>query len=220
MTSIAQMEVYSTGRSEEQFLKFNPQYDIQVILIESLFEERNFLRRTMVGLARALGGRGIGAVIADIPGCGESLLALDEVAVADWYEAIARISDHLTAEYGWPPHLASIRGGALLDHTAKAASWWRFAPVSGHDLLRPMRQAQRLGGTDEIERLAGYPISPAMIVDLEAAVPQSPAGPVRESPVAMTGTPLWRLAEPAEDSALVDGLTSDLVEWIRTCAAA
>jgi len=174
----------------------------------------------MIGLARALGNREIGAVIGDLPGCGESLLGLDEVTIEDWREAIFRLGKDLTKDYGSPPHVASIRGGALIDHAATASSWWRFACASGQDLLRPLLRTQRISGAGNGNLFAGYPTSSRLIKELETATPEDVAGPFRECSVPVIGTPLWRRAEPDEDAALTGALADDLAQWIRTCAAA
>jgi hypothetical protein len=219
MTSALQTGRYATGRGEEQFLRFLPKNDIHIILIEPFFEERNFLRRTIVTLARSLARRDIGSLIPDLPGCGESMLDIGDVTFADWESAIGDVSNFLTDETGRKPHIASMRGGALLDRAADGASWWRFAPATGADILRPMHRAQQLSGA-EGEALAGYAIPPAMIREIERAVPEPPTGPLRECAVTTPGTPLWRRAEPGEDLALVEAMADDLADWVKTCAAA
>lgn len=211
---------YPTRTGEEFFLRFFPNSDIQIIIIEPLFEERNFLRRTIVQLARALAIRGVGCLVPDLPACGESHWAISDIRLTDWRTGVADAAEWLRKESGQPPHVAALRGGALLDDAVNGASWWRFAPATGEELLRPLRRAARISG--EQSGLAGYELDPDMIADLEHAAPRQPAGPMRiHAPApADVETPLWRRAEPSEDAFLVNMLADDLSDWVRACAAA
>jgi len=216
MTALAETGCYQSRRGKEQYLRFLPQSDTQVYFIEPFFEERNFLRRTLLELARALAQQGIGSFIPDLPGTGESELALSDIYLSDWREAITDTSQWLSDAAGQPPHIAALRGGALLDDAAVGASWWRYAPAAGMEILRPMRRARLMTGEDAI--LAGYAISPRMIAELEQASPQVVAGPLHECRAQSKGAALWRRAEPGEDRDLVTALAGDLVQWVHSCA--
>lgn len=209
---------YPSRTGLEQFLRFYSNSHIQVILIEPLFEERNFLRRTVVEIARALARLDIGSFIPDLPGCGESQWDISDVRLSDWRTAVVDAVTWLARENGRVPHIAALRGGCLLDEAGKAASWWRFAPATGAELLRPLRRASQFSGNEE--SLAGFALQTDMIADLERAVPSEPLGLFRQCNIESTGTPLWRRAEPAEDQRLVDALAGDIGAWVHTCAAA
>jgi hypothetical protein len=218
MISTPEVGHYPTRTGQEQFLRFNPNNDIQIIIIEPILEERNFLRQTVADIGRALAGANIGCLIPDLPGCGESLWDTDALTLADWRTTIRDVSDWLNQQTGRPPHIAALRGGALLDDAARGASWWRFAPATGAELLRPLRRSGRFSGGET--ELAGYALSPEMIADLNHASPRPPSGPSREYKPEMAGAPLWRRAEPGNDRALVAGIADDLTAWVRSCAAA
>ncbi len=215
MTALAETGCYKSRRGEEQYLRFLPHSDLQVYFIEPIFEERNFLRRTLLELARALAQQGIGSFIADLPGTGESELILSDLYLSDWREAVTDTTQWLSDAAGQPPHIAALRGGALLDDAAVGASWWRYAPATGMEILRPMRRAGLIAGEDAT--LAGYAVSPRMIAEIEQASPQVAAGPLHECRAQSEGAPLWRRAEPGEDRDLVTALAEDLAQWVRSC---
>ena len=210
---------YPTGGGEELILRFGASYATQVVLIESLFEERNFLRRIAVQVGRALQSYDIGCSIPDIPGTGESLIDMADVTFPGWQHAVADAARFVEKKNGTLPFIAALRGGALIDHTASAKAWWRFAPAAGAELLRPMRQARRIRGAADQQDHAGYRLNEAMVAALDAAMPQSPTGPLRQTPVRPDGIAPWRLAEPGDDQALANALADDLAQWIATCAA-
>ncbi len=215
MTALAETGCYQSRRSEEHYLRFLPQSDIQVYFIEPFFEERNFLRRTLLELARALAQQGIGSFIPDLPGTGESELTLSDIYLSDWREAVTDTTQWLSDAAGQPPHIAALRGGALIDDAAVGASWWRFAPATGIDILRPMRRASLMTGEDAT--LAGYAIPTQMLAEIEQASPNAVDGPLHECRAQSAGAPLWRRAEPGEDRDLVTALAGDLVQWVRSC---
>ena len=210
---------YPTGGGEELILRFGASYATQVVLIESLFEERNFLRRIAVQVGRALQSYDIGCSIPDIPGTGESLIDMADVTFPGWQHAVADAARFVEKKNGTLPFIAALRGGALIDHTASAKAWWRFAPATGAELLRPMRQARRIRGAADQQDHAGYRLNEAMVAALDAATPQSPTGPLRQTAVRPDGIAPWRLAEPGNDEVLANALADDLAQWIATCAA-
>ena len=214
--SALRFETYRTGGSSETMLALGPKDGLQVIFVESFLEERNFLRRTVVGIARRLAGRGIGCVIPDLPGSGESLVSLEEVDLAQWRKALADAAATIADASGRLPLIASFRAGALIDDAADGVGWWRYAAASGTELLRPMRRAEKLGGTP----YAGYRLGHALLAALDDASPTLPPGPLREAEVASTGAALWHRSEPTEDIALTDALSDDLALWVDICAAA
>lgn len=171
----------------------------------------------MVG--RALDNAGIGLTFAALSGTGESLTEVQNVRLSDWREDAAAVIAEIK-----PIVIASLRGGSILDDCGPAKGWWRVAPESGARIVRDLRRTQRTGESD---LYAGNRLSEAFLADLEGAAP-APVAPLRtvrlESDAAgadakLPGTPLWRRAEPGEDAELAAAMTSDLIQWVRQCAA-
>ncbi|WP_447764047.1 hypothetical protein [Sphingopyxis panaciterrae] len=202
-----------------------------VLIVPPLFEEANRTRRTLVLAMRALGAQGFTAILPDLPGQNESLVALEDVDLAQWQAALADV----TAAIDGPVLIASVRGGALVDHAAKAAGWWRLAPAGGAALLRTLMRARvssdREAGLatsldslqDEAKSapllLAGNRLSPAMMAQLGTAEVQ-PASPLRNVALGadgIPGTPLWLRAEPGEDGAMARAIADDIAAWSATC---
>ena len=204
-----------------------------VLFVPPLFEEANRTRRTLVLAMRALAADGFATLLPDLPGQNESLVPLEQVDLASWQSALADAA----ATIDGPLIIASLRGGALIDHTAQAAAWWRLAPVGGASLLRTLMRARvaadREGGVtsslDSLQTeaatapllLAGNRLSPAMITQLGGAEVQ-PVAPARTVSLgsgadAITGTPLWLRAEPGEDAAMAAAIAADISAWSTTC---
>lgn len=202
-----------------------------VLFVPPLFEEANRSRRTLVLAMRALTAHGLAAVMPDLPGQNESLIALEDVDLSVWQAALAGAA----AGINGPVLIASVRGGALIDHRAKAAGWWRLAPVGGASLLRTLLRARvsgdrEAGVTSSLENLqetaktepqllAGNRLSPAMIAQLSGAEIQ-PVAPLRTVALGadgIAGTPLWLRAEPGEDAAMAEAIATDIAAWSKTC---
>ena len=202
-----------------------------ILIVPPLFEEANRTRRTLVLAMRALAASGFAAVLPDLAGQNDSLVALDEVDLARWQGALAGTA----AEIDGPVIVASVRGGALIDHKAKAAAWWRLAPVGGASLLRTLMRARvaadrEAGVNSSLESLqsaaqsesvllAGNMLSPAMVTQLGAAEAQ-PVEPLRSISLGadgVAGTPLWLRAEPGEDAAMAYAIAADIAAWSKTC---
>ena len=101
---------YSWRGGEELWPRYGANLPIQAIIIQPLFEEANRCRRLLVSVMRGLAANGIGSVLPDLPGTGESRTEISEVAFSDWQEALSAFVE--TVE---PVIIASLRGGALLD---------------------------------------------------------------------------------------------------------
>ena len=204
-----------------------------VLIVPPLFEEANRTRRTLVLAMRALAAQGFAAAMPDLPGQNESLMPLEDVDLAAWQAALAGVA----ATIDGPLLVASVRGGALIDHRVKAAAWWRLAPVGGSSLLRTLLRARvsadrEAGVTSSLESLtetarreplllAGNRLSPAMIAQLGAAEVQ-PVEPLRSVALGadgIAGTPLWLRAEPGEDAAMAVAIADDIAAWSATCGA-
>jgi pimeloyl-ACP methyl ester carboxylesterase len=202
-----------------------------VLIVPPLFEEANRTRRTLVLAMRALAAGGFAALLPDLPGQNESLVPLAEVDLDRWRDALAEVA----AEIEGPVVVASVRGGALIDHRAQAAAWWRLAPVSGASLLRTLMRARvtadrEAGLASSLESLqedakgaplllAGNALSPAMVAGLASAEAQ-PVELLRSVALGaegIMGTPLWLRAEPGEDAAMAQAIAADISAWSTTC---
>lgn len=204
-----------------------------ILIVPPLFEEANRTRHTLVLAMRALAADSFAALLPDLPGQNESLVPLESVDLASWQNALAEAA----ATIDGPPIIASLRGGALIDHHPKAAAWWRLAPVGGASLLRTLMRARvaadREGGVtsslDSLQAeaatapllLAGNRLSPAMIAQLGSAETQ-PVARLRTVTLgsgadAIAGTPLWLRAEPGEDAAMAKAIAADIAAWSTAC---
>ncbi|BBB09234.1 hypothetical protein [Sphingopyxis sp. EG6] len=204
-----------------------------LLFVPPLFEEANRTRRTLVLAMRALARHGLAAVLPDLPGQNESLVPLAQTDLHRWQEALAEVSATLDG----PVIIASLRGGALIDHRASAAAWWRLAPIGGASLLRTLMRARvaadrEAGLTSSLDSLqaeaataplllAGNLLSPAMMGQLGSAAVE-PVAPLRTVTLgsgadAIAGTPLWLRAEPGEDGAMAEAIAADIAAWSQTC---
>ncbi|HMO74998.1 MAG TPA: hypothetical protein PKD48_06610 [Sphingopyxis sp.] len=202
-----------------------------ILFVPPLFEEANRTRRTLVLAMRALAGEGFATLLPDLPGQNESLTPLEAADLESWHSALADIA----AAIDGPVIVVSLRGGALIDHRAKADAWWRLAPASGASLLRTLLRARvsadrEVGVTSSIESLteaarseplllAGNRLSPAMIAQLGSAEAQ-PVEPLRSIALGadgIAGTPLWLRAEPGEDAEMARAIAADITAWSKTC---
>ena len=204
-----------------------------VLFVPPLFEEANRTRRTLVLAMRALAANGFTALLPDLPGQNESLVPLDQVDLSIWQAALADTA----ATVDGPLIIASLRGGTLIDHHAKAAAWWRLAPAGGASLLRTLMRARvaadrEAGITSSLDSLqaeaataplllAGNRLSPAMLAQLGAAEVH-PVHPPRTVTLgsgadAIAGTPVWLRAEPGEDAAMAEAIAADITAWSATC---
>ena len=202
-----------------------------ILIVPPLFEEANRTRRTLVRAMRALAADGFASVLPDLPGQNESLVPLVEVDLDNWRDALAGVAAGIEG----PVLIASVRGGALIDHRAKAAAWWRLAPVGGASLLRTLMRARvsadrEAGVTSSLESLqedaktaplllAGNLLSPAMVAQLGASEAQAvePLRSIGLGAEGIAGTPLWLRAEPGEDAAMAEAIAADISAWSKTC---
>lgn len=219
-------ERYSCGGCEEWMAVRGPVDGPRVMIVPPLFEEMNFTRATLTAFAGDLAERGIATWLIDLPGTGESARPLEAVTWVEWRDAVAAAA--LTIGR---PHVAAIRGGALLDDTAAVASRWRFAATPGASLIRQMERAQAIGDREgrrppadpsaPSRDLIGYQMPHAFVESVRSAVPANPHGSIRTVPFPLpdsaSGIAPWRRAEPAADVALAAALAADLAEWIDRC---
>ncbi len=225
---------YRWRGGEEAILRLGDAADVTLLILPALFEEANRMRRFTVAVMRSLAARGIGSMLPDLPGTGESLIPLAEVGFDHWRDAVAALSTSVRAQERRCLTLA-IRGGALLD--GMADDGWRLAPETGERLLRDMVRATALTGGISARDLdarvrtspitfAGNTISPALYTGLQtAALPDARrrtarlADDVAPADTRLGGTRLWRAAEPGDDPALVTAAVDDIAFWVAQCVA-
>jgi alpha-beta hydrolase superfamily lysophospholipase len=207
---------------------------LTVLVLPALFEEANRMRRFTVSLMRALATRGIGTLLPDLPGTGESLTRLADVSLPDWQDAVTELMASVRRDDGRCLTVA-IRGGAILD--APADHGWRLASESGERVLRDLVRATALSSgisATELDRLAraeattlaGQTLSPDLygaLVSTQVSTTNRRTARLTDdaghSDVSLSGSRLWRNAEPGDDPDFVQAVASDIAEWAVTCAA-
>ena len=198
------------GGGREAQLRFGPGGVPRVVVALPLYEEANRTRPLAVTLLRLLAARGIGGVLPELPGTGESLIATRDARLADMRAAFAAVA-------GRGDVAVAIRSGALIDTGAAVRSRWHLSPVEGSDLVRELGRVDDGAGA-----FAGNVIGERMMAELAAAHPASARvvrleSDPRDAAVKLPGSPLWRRAEPGNDPALAAALAADIAAWVATC---
>lgn len=227
------MEARVAAPASEHILRIVPDGPARatILFLPPLFEEANRTRRTIVLAMRALAAEGLATLLPDLPGQNDSLVPTVEVDLDRWRQALAETA----AMIDGPVVIASLRGGALIDHGAAAAAWWRLAPVGGTSLLRTLLRARvaadrEAGLTSSLEdlqdrarheplMLAGNLLSPAMMAQLGSAeaVAVAPLRAIGLGAEGIAGSPLWLRVEPGEDAEMAAAIAADIAEWSRSC---
>jgi hypothetical protein len=205
----------------EFMLAHGPNSGPQLIVLQPLFEEMNRCRATIAAVCRALGERGIGCWLPDLPGTGESLRDIASTSWQDWVSATVAASETVREATGRLPSTIAFRGGALLDRTTGVPGW-RLAPTSGRSLLSDLRRSALASGGDPAHP-AGYPLS-ATLAEMLSTADAEPAPDVRTLRLAsddrpadhhIEGTPFWRRPEPTFDAVMTELLVNDIADWAR-----
>lgn len=220
---------YHFAGHDEHVLCFGAGSSRQILIIPPLFDEMNRCRRMLVQAMRGLAERGTGSFLVDLPGCNESLTALEKQSLSTWREAVGAATEQLGAT-----HIASLRGGALVDNGTASLPHWRLAPAKGSSLLKTMIRT-RIAGDKEAGkstseaglmeaaktgpiRLAGNMLGPAMVAELESAEPVDVTKlTVRTLGQDIAGSTLWLRAEPQDDSVMSAAIAADLGQWSTSC---
>ncbi|WP_440978042.1 hypothetical protein ACQHGV_09765 [Sphingomonas pseudosanguinis] len=228
------IDFYDGPGGREAMLCLGPAQGPVVLVALPFWEEANRTRVVAVAMLRALARHGIGGVLPDWPGTGESLVETEKASFAQWRLAHRSVAEMLAARrcYG-----VSMRGGTLVDGLADLAGRWHLAPMTGEAVLRDvirLRAAAGLRGdehgvfgAESPVRVAGNRVSPHFLAELAGATPLAPeAIPYRvvrlghdRAPADRTidAVPPWRRAEPQEDPELAATLAEDIAQWIATC---
>jgi hypothetical protein len=219
---------YEFGRQQEYCLSFGyAGTSPSILIVPPLFDEMNRVRRMLVEAMRALAERGVRTLLPDLPGCNESIASLDAQTLECWQDAVEAASSQLGAT-----HIASIRGGCLIDHKPSLPHW-RLAPAKGGSLLKMMLRTRiaaerENGATVTIEQLmamsqsaplelSGNVLGVAMLYSLDKADP-APVENMREVMLAdIAGTPLWLRAEPQDSPEMSAAIAADLDRWSAQC---
>ncbi len=193
----------------------------RLILFEPLFEERNRCRRFIAETARRLNEAGLTVAIPDLPGSGESLVGIENLNFSDW-AAAARSACIAIA----PSAIISFRGGVLVVPCDTTLSHWSFAPEQGSRIVRDLERIRAAAGASAIG-YAGHPLTAKFLEELASvSLPKEERvhivrllSDAADAHAKVTGSPLWRRAEPGEDGALSDALADNIAEWGQQCGA-
>lgn len=208
---------YDWPGGREAMLRFGPADGPVVIAALPLFEEANRTRAFVVTILRALGRQGFSALLPDLPGTGESVVATSAARLADWRAAFASAA-------GGGAHAISLRGGALIPG-GSLRSHWQLSPLDGDAQHRELMRLKAAGSDDAL--IAGNAIDPSLLEEIATATAAEklPARVVRldsdprDADLKLTGGPLWRRTEPDNDIVLAEILANDIVAWVRACVS-
>lgn len=220
---------YTEAGQSELCFGFGGDSARRILIIPPLFDEMNRMRRVLASVTRDLAGRGVGSLLIDLPGCNESLALLNDQSLDSWRNAVAACAGQLAVT-----HIASMRGGALIDGSRPDLPHWRIAPVKGASLLKTMIRT-RIAGEKEAGNiiseaqlmmqaqtapieLAGNMLGPDMVAQLSVAEPVALTNLTeRRLGEDIVGSPLWLRAEPQDDAAFAANIAADLDRWSESC---
>ena len=139
------IDSYEWAGGREAMLRFGPDEGPVVVLALPLFEEANRCRAFGVSILRALGGRGVGGVLPELPGQGESTVGLATTTLLLQQEAVEQVVAEADAT-GRRCYAVGIRSGALLDLYGLFLGRWHLAPQQGGDLVRELLRTAKASG--------------------------------------------------------------------------
>ncbi|MBI0474507.1 hypothetical protein D9601_03910 [Sphingomonas sp. MA1305] len=217
-------------------LRFGPDHGPVAILTLPLLDEANRTRRLAVRMLQRLADHGIGGLLPDVPGQGESLAPLASHRILA--DALAALSQRCLAE-GRRTYGIGIRSGALLDSSAKHTGRWHLTPQTGAELLREWHRLwlaaghrgsqEAMSAGDAPVEIAGHRVPVALLASLIDAQPAAPrdrtyrvvrlSGDTRVADRLVEAAPPWRRTEPGDDVALATLLADDIATWIAACEA-
>ena len=129
MTGGMRIDSYKWSGGQEAMLRFGPDGGAQVILALPLHDEANRMRAFAVALLRALAALGIGGVLPDFPGTGDSLIKTRDATLSAIRQAYADLAPRagFRAEHpqrGVARHRRNRRGALafIADRRPRAAS--------------------------------------------------------------------------------------------------
>lgn len=219
---------YETNGHREYCLSFGGvEATRNILIVPPLFDEMNRTRRMLVEAMRALAESNVGTLLPDLPGCNESEADLSSQSLASWRQAVSDCAAQHDVT-----HIASLRGGCLIDDVA-ALPVWRLAPVKGASLLKTMLRTRiaadkEAGVTTTTEallaaaqqvpiELSGNFLGRDMLGSLEAAAAVEDIQVTDVTLSEIDGTALWLRAEPGDDPAMSAGIAFHLERWSASC---
>lgn len=219
---------YETGGYREYCLSYGAVDSARTILIvPPLFDEMNRTRRMLVEAMRALGEQGERTLLLDLPGSNESVSDISGQSLSNWRQAVVDCASQLSAT-----HIASIRGGCLIDD-ATNLPLWRLSPAKGGSLLKTMLRTRivadkEAGISTTAEQLlteaqtapldlAGVLLGQEMLAELDMALPSTTTGIHEVTLADVKGAPLWLRAEPGDDPAMSATIAAELAHWSVSC---
>ena len=178
---------------------------VRLLILPALFDEANKMRQFTNDVMRRLDQAGVDCMLPDLPGCNESLQALEQQDLASWQTAAKAAATHFRAT-----HVLTIRSSIILSPQGLAG--WSYAPSATASAIRTMLRAAQIqareagqdtalpqlqdrGRTQGIE-LAGYPISPRLFRDLEGSNIKASPDLIAIPQEALGDGGLWLRAEP------------------------
>lgn len=181
----------------------------------------------LVEVMQSMADRGVRTLIADLPGCNESVADLAAQTLESWQDAVEEAVRQLGAT-----HIASLRGGCLVDHRP-VLPHWRLAPVRGSSLLKAMLRTRiaaekESGNKVTIEQLmakarsgaielSGNMLGVGMLQSLDKAEAVGVDNLCEVKLADIDGSPLWLRAEPAENADMSSAIAADLDRWSASC---
>ena len=239
------IDSYEWAGGREAMLRFGPEDGPVAVLALPLFEEANRTRTFGVSILRALAARGIGGVLPELPGQGESTVATTDVTLLMIREGYAGAIEKM---YGESRRAYSIclRSGLAVAAAAHGLGRWCLTPLAGSavldDLVRTLAAVRRDDDVRVLRHIyayeeahfpmevAGNILSYTMIEELmgdsssvrvgSIGIPARTVrieGDPRPADRIVAGPPLWRRAEPGNDPALAETLAADIADWIAAC---
>jgi len=224
---------YKVDQYDELCLKAGQEHPKQILLITPLFDEMNRMRRMIVEVMRLLSGNGIGTMLPDLPGWNESLFPQERASLSLWRRAMSLCHEQQSNCL----HIASFRGGCLIDDLDTSASLWRFSPAKGSSILRTMMRTRIASDkesgttstmaqlTEQVQsnaiNLAGNSIGTEMFTELGDAksevAPQARLvrleSDSQNADAKLPGSALWLRAEPDDDKELSIAIADDIATW-------
>lgn len=219
------IDAYEWRGGREAMLRWGPEDGPVVIAALPLLEEANRCRAFVVTILRSLAEHGVGGVLPDMPGTGESAVATDRMRLPELREAFAAAA----SVCGDRTYGLAVRSGALLDEAAGLSGRWQLSPQSLDDLLREWRRVAGGALAGERVEIAGNLVSRDMLEDLAAEQSHPGEGrggkvravryssDPRPADLKCAGAPLWRGSEPGNDVSLARQLAADIADWVATC---
>ncbi|SEM43100.1 hypothetical protein SAMN05192583_0180 [Sphingomonas gellani] len=210
------IDSYDWRGGREAVLRFGPDHGPAVIVALPLLEEGNRTRSLAVSVLRLLTDRGIGGLLPDLPGTGESMTSTEEMRLANMQDAFAAAAATRPGVHG-----VAIRSGALIDRAATLAGRWHLSPQDGASLLREWRRIAGQGADAPSLAVAGNAVAPGLLEDLREAEPAKHnartlrlANGAGRADGTLPGSPVWRHSEPRNDPVLAQAISDDIVRWI------